>query len=89
MLICVIIYIVSILYWWIIDCIPRLWTILPCAIWFIYREIQLGNRQFYETAAYCKDSIDKTTLACGKMLEARFRFPINVSALSKVRQMFE
>jgi hypothetical protein len=56
---------------------------------YIYREIQLGNRQFYETAAYCKDSIDKTSLACGKMLEARFRFPINVSALSKVRQMFE
>ena len=56
---------------------------------YIYREIQLGNRLFYETAAYCDDSIEKSLQACSMMLVNRFHFPINVSALSKVRQMFE
>ena len=56
---------------------------------YIYREIQLGNRQFYETAAYCNDSIEKSSEACRRMLEARFRDSADISALSKVRQMFE
>ena len=56
---------------------------------YIYREIQLGNRLFYETAAYCVDNIEKSLDACSMMLVNRFHFPINVSALSKVRQMFE
>lgn len=56
---------------------------------YIYREIQLGNRMFYETAAYCDDNIEKSLQACSMMLVNRFHFPINVSALSKVRQMFE
>ena len=56
---------------------------------YIYREIQLGNRRFYETAAYCNDNIEKTLLACRRMLETRFRFPIDTSALSKIRQIFE
>lgn len=56
---------------------------------YIYREIQLGNRLFYETAAYCDDSIEKSLESCSMMLVNRFHFPINVSALSKVRQMFE
>lgn len=56
---------------------------------YIYREIQLGNRMFYETAAYCDDNIEKSLEACSMMLVNRFHFQINVSALSKVRQMFE
>lgn len=56
---------------------------------YIYREIQLGNRMFYETAAYCDDNIEKSLQVCSMMLVNRFHFPINVSALSKVRQMFE
>lgn len=56
---------------------------------YIYREIQLGNRMFYETAAYCDENIEKSLQACSMMLVNRFHFPINVSALSKVRQMFE